>query len=499
MKAHAIMKSKRSWTRLVKICGTLLPAVLTADCSVWHEFVKPQVSVPTTFRSQIATTEARSFADLPWWEVFDDRALQALITEALANNYDLQVTVAKIEQARALVGVAESEGKPQIGYQANASGQNEIVAGFGKPQTLNYGTFSGLLTAAWELDVWGRIRYSTESARANLFAQEDVRRGVILTLVSDIATDYFKLIELDRELAIAEESVRVYRSTLDLFTSRFEAGRDSRLPVERTQADYDLSNADVQDLRRQIAQMENAISTLIGTYPRAIERGMPLEAQTAPETPIGTTTALLQRRPDILGAEQTMIGANAEIGVAVANYFPRVGLSAFVGGEGANVGGNWIGFAPWNIALSAAGPIYSGGRLQEEYRNRQAYWDETVSRYKQTVLVAFHETADALVAQQTLVQRRASLESQVRALMNSADLALTRYQAGRASYFEVLEAQQQLFPAQDALAQTMRDQLLAIVSLYKALGGGWNAPEGQQPPAPSVNTYRAQLPTQAGG
>lgn len=493
------MRSKHSWTRVVKMCGALLPAALMADCSVWHAFVKPEVSVPNTFRSQIATAEARSFADLPWWQVFNDRALQALITEALANNYDLQVTVAKIEQARALVGVAESEGKPQIGYQANAGGQNQIVTGLRSPETVNVGSFSGLLTAAWEFDVWGRIRYSTESARANLFAQEDVRRAVMLTLVSDIATDYFKLIELDRELAIAEDSARVYKSTLDLFTNRFEAGRDSRLPVERTQANYDQSNADIQDLRRQSAQMENAISTLVGAYPRMIERGMPLEAQGLPETPIGTTTALLQRRPDILGAEQNMIGANAEIGVAVANYFPRVGLSAFVGGEGANVAGNWIGFAPWNLALSAAGPIYSGGRLQEEYRNRQGYWDETVSRYKQTVLVAFHETADALVAQQTLVQRRTALESQVRALMNSADLALMRYQAGRASYFEVLEAQQQLFPAQDALAQTMRDQLIAVVNLYKALGGGWNAPEGEQPPPPSVNMYRAQISVTAGG
>jgi multidrug efflux system outer membrane protein len=244
--------------------------------------------------------------------------------------------------------------------------------------------------------------------------------------------------------------------------------------------------------------MENAISTLVGAYPRMIERGMPLETQTAPETPIGTTTALLQRRPDILGAEQNMIGANAEIGVAVANYFPRVGLSAFVGGQGANVGGNWIGFAPWNVALSAAGSIYSGGRLQEEYHNRQGYWDETVAKYKQTVLVAFHETSDALIAGQTLVLRRTSLESQVRALQNSADLALMRYQAGRASYFEVLEAQQQLFPAQDALAQTMRDQLLAVVNLYKALGGGWSGNDGDQMPPPSIQMYRAQLSV-AGG
>ncbi|MGH6911027.1 MAG: TolC family protein, partial [Phenylobacterium sp.] len=258
-----------------------------------------------------------------------------------------------------------------------------------------------------------------------------------------------------------------------LFTLRFEAGRDNNLPVQRAQAAYDASRARAADLTRLITQQENAISILVGGFPRAIERGRTMDAQTMPETPLGTTSELLQRRPDILRAEQTMISANAQIGVAVANFFPRVGLSALVGGQGLIISGDGAGFGIWNAALGAAGPIFSGGRLESEYKERQAFWDETVGDYKRTVIVAFQETSDNLVAQRTLVDRRAALESQVAALRRSSELALTRYDAGRASYFEVLEAQQQLFPAEDELARTQRDQLLAVVGLYKALGGGW--------------------------
>jgi multidrug efflux system outer membrane protein len=300
-------------------------------------------------------------------------------------------------------------------------------------------------------------------------------------LVSAIAISYFRLLELDRETAIAEESARVYKSTLDLFTYRFEAGRDSKLAVQRAQAAYDDSTANIQDLKRQTAQLENAISTLVGAYPKSIARGHPLSEQSTPPTPLGSTTALLQRRPEILQAEQGMIGANAEIGVAVANFFPRIGLSAFFGGTGVTIADSWTSFGIWNAALNLAGPILSGERLTAIYHERQAYWDETVAQYKQKVLVAFHETSDALAAQQTLGARRTAQQSQVRALRESSDLALLRYEAGRANYFEVLEAQQQLFPAEDALAQTERDQLVAVVSLYKALGGGWT----EEPPGPA--------------
>ncbi|HET7085557.1 MAG TPA: efflux transporter outer membrane subunit [Rhizomicrobium sp.] len=450
-------------------------------CTVGPEYKKPEVAQPSSFRSQAAESGAQSIADTPWQNVFSDKTLQALITQSLANNNDLRVAVARIEQARALTEVARSEGIPQFGYQGTAEGgrgaspENETV----RPVT--FGNFTGLLTAAWELDLWGRIRHTNEAAQANLLAQEDVRRGVMLTLVSDIAANYFRLIELDQELAIAKESAQVYKSTLDLFTLRFQAGRDSRLPVERAQSAYDSSTAAIHDLTRQIGQMENAISTLVGAYPQAIARGAPLEGQAIPETPLGSTTALLQRRPDILEAEQKMIAANAEIGVAEANFFPKIGLSAFVGGQGITIAGGTTGFGVWGAAANFAGPIFSGGKLEGVYHQRQAFWDETVAQYRQTILAAFHETSDAIVARQTLVSRETALRSQVKALQNSTDLAMDRYRSGRASYFEILEAQQELFPAKATLAQTRRDQLIAVVNLYKALGGGWTQDDHQQP------------------
>jgi len=455
-------------------------ALILAGCVMGPDYKKPDTPVPTEFRGATAAAEVTSVADLPWWGVFNDPQLQALIGEGLANNHDLKIAVSRIEQARALVGVAKSEFYPQVDYTAFAGGEQRFAP---EPNNLigtaEFGSVGGVVQAAWEFDVWGRIRRSTEAAEANLLAQEDVRRGVLLTLVTDIATGYFRLLELDRELAIAQESSGVYKQQLGFFTDRFNAGRDTRLPVDRTQADYDSSTAKTQDLQRQIAQQENALNVLVGGYPRAIPRGRPLVDQTTPATALGSTTALLQRRPDILEAEQRMIQANAEIGVAIANYFPRIGLSALGGGIGAYANNSWEGFGTWKAGIGLSGPIFTGGRLKSIEQHERAFWDETIASYQKTVVRAFQETSDALVAQQTLVQRRTALESQVAALRRSSDMAMDRYTGGRASYYEVLEAQQQLFPAEDALAQTQRDQLVAVVNLYKALGGGWNLAPAQ--------------------
>jgi outer membrane protein, multidrug efflux system len=471
----------------------LLSALLLAGCSIGPEYKKPDVAVPTSFRSQIAMTEAGSFADQPWWGVFQDKPLQELIKEALTSNNDLQLAVARIQQARAQIEVVNAQSQPQIGYQLNAGGERSItpLPRIGT-QAVTFGAIEGLLSAAWEFDIWGRIKHATDAAKADMLGQEDVRRGVMLTLVSDLAANYFNLLELDRELAIAQESAATYKKTLDLFDARFQAGKDSRLPVERAQASYDASTANTHDLTRQIGQTENAICTLLGAYPHAITRGAKLEEQVMPATPVGSTTALLQRRPDILQAEQGMIAANARIGESLADFFPRIGLSTLIGGQGVLVGSNVSGFGVWSAALSTAGPIYSGGGLEGNYHQRQAFWDETIATYKQKVLVAFQETADALKAQETLPLRRTALNSQVGALKNSTDLAFMRYDAGRSSYFEVLEAQQQYFQGAYDLARTERDQLLAVVNLYKALGGGWSG-EPSQPGGPAQNATLSQI------
>jgi multidrug efflux system outer membrane protein len=457
------------------LSALLAVAVSVGGCTVGPDYHRPDVTPPKDFRSQVAPAEAGSLADLPWWQVFNDKALQGLITQALANNYDLKVAVARIEEARAQVAIVHADYLPQVGYQASAAREKSFIPLPQLQGNVTYNSFQAALNAAWEADVWGRIRRSSEAATAGLYAQEDVRRGVMLTLVSDVAANYFVLIELDRQLAIAQESATVYKGTLDLFTQRFEAGKDSKLGVMRAQAAYDSSNAVIAALHRAITQQENAISVLLGAYPHAIERGTLLEQQTTPATPSGMTSDLLQRRPDIMQAEQVMIGANAEIGVAVANYYPRIGLSALYGGQGVNVSDLFkSNFSIWSIAAGLTGPIYQGGRLKAAVQAQQAFWDESIAQYKKTVTGAFRETSDALIAQQTLVTQRTALEGQVKANREAVDLATQRYTGGRANYFEVLDAEQSLFPSENALAQTQRDQLVAVVNLYKALGGGWN-------------------------
>jgi len=471
--------------------SALISALLLTGCTVGPDYKKPEISVPNNFRSQINVTEASSFADQPWWGVFQDKALQNLIREALTNNQDLRLALARIDQARAQVEVVNAESEPQVGYQLQAGAERSVIAGRRTATAATFSSIQGLLNAAWEFDLWGRVKHATDAAKADLLGQEDVRRAVMLTLVSDVAADYFRLLELDRELAIAGESANTYKQTLDLFGYRFEAGKDSKLPVERAQANYDASIAATHDLTRQIAQTENAISILLGAYPHAIERAK-LADQVLPDTPAGSTTTLLQRRPDLLQAEQGMIAANARIGEAIANFFPRIGLSMLAGGQGLVTGGNLSGFGVWSAALGAAGPLYSGGGLEGSYHQRQAFWDETIATYKQKVLVAFQETSDALKARQTLPLRRTAQASQVAALKRSTDLALLRYDSGRASYFEVLEAQQQYFDGAYDLARTERDELLAVVSLYKALGGGWNA-DVAGPPATATTLVNSDL------
>lgn len=467
MKTYAWKKSAR-----FSLLATAAACLLSASCTMGPDYKKPDTQVPTQYRSQLSPAEARSFADLPWWSAFRDPQLQRLITEAVSNNYDLQIAASRIEQARAELGVVRSEAYPQLDYNAQVGGERTLIQGLQGVGATNVGTLGGFLNAAWELDVWGRIRRASESARASLFAQEEVRRGVTLTLVTDVAAGYFRLLSLDRQLAVAEESTRTYKRTFDLFDLRFQAGKDSNLPVQRSEAIYNASLARTADLKRQIAQQENALSILLGGYPRDIPRGR-LADQALPPTPLGSTSDILQRRPDIRAAEQNMIAANADIGVAVANFFPRIGLSAFVGGQGIRVAGDNEWFGLWNAGLGLTGPIFNGGRLQAIYNGRKAFWDESVAQYRKTVLVAFQETSDALAAQQNLATRREALQAQVINLRQSSELALTRYDGGRASYFEVLEAQQQLYPVEGELAQTEGEQLLATVSLYKALGGGW--------------------------
>ncbi len=476
--------------RISHVVTTVVVAVALGGCSATSEprgllgalnrltvgpsYERPATPLPDRFRGQPDSGDPASLADLPWWEVFGDPALASLVREALESNYDLKTAIARVEQFRARVGVTASDLYPHVGYDGAATREKAFVPLVpGGNQTFN--VFSGVLDVAWEIDVWGRIRRSTEAARAQFLASHDVRRGIMLSLVSDVAAGYFRLLELDRQREIARSSADTYQQTLDLFTTRYEGGKDTKLSTSRAEAALAASLATIARVDQAIIKQENALCELLGAPPRPIERGHPLTAQSSPATPLGLTSDLLQRRPDIMRAEHDMMSANAEIGVAVANFFPRIGLTALYGGESAKIG-NILknNFSIWNVAGAVSGPIFQGGRLIEQYRASQAFWDETISSYRATIVGALREVSDALAAQSKLVEERAAEERQVQALATAVELSLLRYRTGLATYFEVLEAAQQLYPAEDELAQSQRDQLLAVVALYKALGGGWN-------------------------
>jgi multidrug efflux system outer membrane protein len=451
----------------------LIATLAAAGCAVGPDFVKPEPAMPPAYRSELTPAEAASFADQAWFDVFRDATLRALIDEALAANYDLRVATARVEQAQHQVGVTRSELFPQASYQGAAQRGKQFLGPNVDNATFN--AFLGSLNLAWELDLWGRIRRATEASEAVLYATDDVRRGVVLSLVSAVAASYFTLQELDLQLDIARRTTESFTQTVELFTRRYHGGVDSKLSVERARAARAQAAAAIPQTEQQIVQQENALCILLGRQPGHVEREPLLTIEAVPpQTPPGLPSELLRRRPDILSAERLIEASNAQVGVAVANFFPRIGLTSLYGGQSSDLDN--IVKTPgvvWAIAGSLAGPIFQGGRLTEAYRGQVADWEATKAQYVQTVLTALGEVSNALIAQQKLEGVRAEQQLAVDALRESVRLALLRYNGGLSTYFEVLEAQQQLFPAELALARTDLDRILAVVDLYRALGGGW--------------------------
>jgi multidrug efflux system outer membrane protein len=375
--------------------------------------------------------------------------------------------------------VAQSPFYPQITYGGSAGRvkPNDLLS----PQSDKFSLFYGAFELAWEIDVWGRIRRSNEAAQQALLATEQFRRGVLLSVVTGVAAAYLTLLELDRELEIARETEASFQQTLELFTRRYQGGIGNQLQVSRAEAALSNTQAAIPELELRILEQENAIRVLLGRDPGEVPRGISLAERSAPpSTPPGLPSALLERRPDVVEAEHSIASANAQVGVAVANFFPRIGLTALYGGASSElkdiVKEN---FSLWNVAGNAAGPLFQGFRLLEEYRSQVAFWDETTARYQETVLTAFAEVSNTLAAQSRLAESRTAQERSVRAYEESVRLSLLRYDHGLSSYYEVLESQQQLFPAELALARIQRDQLITVVTLYRALGGGWQLPADQ--------------------
>lgn len=472
---------------LLKLPFWCVGLLTLAGCAVGPNYHRPAVNAPAGFLDTSSVAELRrgdatnnvstnSFADLPWWGVFKDPGLQDLIRVGLTNDYDLRIILTRVDQARALQMQARSQFLPQVGYAGEASrGRNTFL----DLPTPNGGqTMSGFLAgvgALWEIDLWGRVRRMNEAARANFMATQEGRRTVMISVVSGVASAYFELLELDEQLAIAKRTRDSYERTFKLFDDQHAAGLASKLELSRAKLALASVSATIPEIERQIALKENEINVLLGRNPGPVPRTSTLLAQELPlDIPVGLPSALLERRPDIRMAEQNVRAANAEIGVAVGDFFPRIGLTAFYGGVSTDLDKlTSSGANMWSAAASTAGPLFTGGRLTGRYRQAKAACEEAKLQYQDTALGAFREVSDALISHRRFDEERVEQAEAVKAGREAVAVSTDRYKEGKASYYEVLEAQQQLFPAENALSQIEAGRRLAVVQLYKALGGGW--------------------------
>ncbi|MGH7390223.1 MAG: efflux transporter outer membrane subunit [Candidatus Rokuibacteriota bacterium] len=456
----------------------LAAALLLAGCTVGPDYRRPEMPVPSDFRGRApdAPVSATSIGDLAWWQIFQDEALQGLIRTALAENYDLRVAAARVLDARAQVTVARSFQFPDV--SGTASAPYARITGDRAPlQQEEQFSPLGTLDLFWEIDLWGRLRRATEAARADLLASEDVQRFVISTLVSDVATAYFQLRELDLELEISTRTLASRQGSLRLVKLRHEGGVAALIDVRQAEVLLYTAAETIPDLERRIEQAENLISLLLGRSPDAVPRGRSTSQQLAlvpPSVPAGLPSSLLERRPDIRQAESQLAAATARIGVARADYFPRVLLTGAAGAGGVALNGNWFGPSGlFTIAPQVTLPIFNMGRIGAGVDSAEARALEAVVRYEQAIQQAFREVSDALVEHRKRREFRIQQALLVDALRDAARLADIRYRGGVASYLEVLDTERQLFDAELLLAQAQRDELLAIVRLYRALGGGW--------------------------
>jgi multidrug efflux system outer membrane protein len=456
--------------------AAMLGSSLAGGCMVGPNYHRPAVQTPAAYRdlseNPQVQAQAASYADLPWWQVFQDPQLQELIRTALKQNYDLQLATERINAGRAEVAITRSSLFPQVQGEGNFSGGREN----------NFQTKYNFLTltadAAFQLDFFGKLRRATEASRAELLATEDARQTVILTLVSDVASDYFALLQLDLQLQITRETVATQQDSVKLNNLRVQHGVATKLDVLQAQQVLDIANAQIPDLERQIAQEEDAISILLGNYPQGVPRGRPLiEQPLPPEVPPGLPSSLIERRPDIREAEQTLVAANAEIGVAKAQFFPQISLTGSGGGSFgrssafSSLMSSQIGI--WSYGAQVTQPIFTGGALRGDLRLAESEHKQALISYQQTIQRAFGDVSDALIAYEKFHQVRVRQEDTVADLRESVRLSNLRYTGGTTTYLEVLDGQRSLFAAELTLAGARGTEYQSLVQLYRALGGGW--------------------------
>ena len=469
--------------RLLKVA---LLAFLLTGCTVGPKYKKPTFQPPPTFYTE-AQASSDSIADLGWWDLFKDPVLQGLIREAFNNNYDLKLAVSRVEQERALLGVTRSQYYPQVGYDGNISGQTS-------PLIANHTYYGYSISTFWEIDLFGRLRRMNEAQRAIYFATEEARRDIRLLVMSEVAQGYFQLRALDAQLEVANRTVVGFNGTLEIFQHKFEGGAASGLETARAQAALSNVAAIVPDLERQIVAQENSLNLLLGRNPGPIARGTTLIDQyDPPQVPAGLPASLLERRPDLREAEQRLIEANANVGVAKANFFPTLSLSGFFGGMSPQLSELTASGKAWSLAGDLAGPLFTAGRLKNQYRASMAQRDQARIAFEKGVTQAFGEVSTSLVAHEKLGGAYREQAKSVEAYIESVRLSKIRYDSGLANYLEIIDAELQLYPAESSMINYDLGRKLALVSLYRALGGGWNLTDtqwsgtaGAPPPAPTA-------------
>jgi outer membrane protein, multidrug efflux system len=464
-------------TNTKKSAALLLVICLTSGCAVGPNYKKPTVNTPTIYRGltpeEAAKGDTTSFAEQKWWDVFQDEQLKELIKTALQQNYDLRRAGTRILQARATLGITRADQFPTI--SADASGLNKRISGQSGIPPVETSTNRVGLDFNWELDFWGKFRRSTEAARANLASTEWGQREIATELVANVASAYFSLRALDLQLEITRRTLTSRQDSLRLTQILANGGSTSLLDVRQAEQLVFTAGSEVPSLEQQIEQQENFISILLGNNPATVPRGRSLTDQPHPPTvPAGLPSSLLQRRPDIRQAEQQLIAANAQIGVARSQYFPQIELTANSGYQSSALTALFTGPAGfWTFGSTLAQPIFTAGRLRSNVRLAEAQHQEAVLFYQETIQGAFRDVSDALIAYRKTQEFREQEQLLVNSAQDAARLSHMRYSGGVASYLEVLTNETNYFSAELNLVQAQQNELLALVQLYKGLGGGW--------------------------
>jgi multidrug efflux system outer membrane protein len=462
---------------------SLIVAACTLTACIGEPYSRPDLTVPSQYRFALAQSQAP--ADTVWWTKFGDPALDALVTEALANNEDLRIAAARVDQFQGAKVTTRAALFPAIGYTGTTGeeSRSELVYGPGADQARSFS--SAGLTAGWELDVWGRVRNLTAAADADWRASEADRRATVLQLVSAVLSGYITLRSLDDQLETSERTLESRRQALDVFHKRYKGGVISKVELSQARSQYEVAAAAIPALRQRIARQENALSVLVGRNPGPVTRGRPLVDLGTPAVPAGLPSELLTQRPDVVSAEQSLIAANARVSAARALYFPSISLTGLLGVASLDLDELFDdGSDTWNYAGSVTGPIFQGGAVLGTNRQAEAQRRQLLANYERTVQRAFADVDDALISTQTTAERSAAQRRQVEALRDYARLSRKRFEGGYSSYLEVLDAESSLFNAELLYSEGHRERLLAHVDLYKALGGGWVDAAAAQAPQP---------------